>query len=274
MIDSSRSSSSHRFVGDGSNSTHHIIHTTMAIANHPGRRPVVSSADEGVNRSIVTKARTHPQEGHPAISSDKQKSVLTKAQSCDDIIRNRLLFKLGIYNPNFTNAHHKIRLGTTRTINIKDNTGSYRQHHQLLQLESQETKIPDPEGDDEMSSSSWLDHESSYLIPLKLEHDQITTLTPPPSSLLGLWNLQQQFIGDSHTNPLSSSSNQRPIYVHFNLSVKVIPIPSRSYDHRTRHDQLLLSKKKSSSSRRSHYDKVPMRSGIGLLLEEAGMNNI
>jgi hypothetical protein len=248
----------------------------IIIANHPGRRPVVSSADEGVNRSIVTKARTHPQEGHPEISSDKQKSVLTKAQSCDDIIRNRLLFKLGIYNPNFTNVHHKIRLGTTRTINIKDNTGSSRQHHQLLQLESQGTKIPDPEGDDEMSSSSWLDHESSYLIPLKLERDQITTLTPPPSSLLGLWNLQQQLNGDSHTNPLSSSSNQRPVYVHFNLSVKVIPIPSRSYDHRTRHDQLLFSctKKKSSSSRRSHYDKVPMRSGIGLLLEEAGMNNI
>ena len=206
----------------------------ITSANPPGRCPVVSSAD---------------------------KSIVTKSQSCDDIIRNRLLFKLGIYNPNFTNVHHKIRLGTTRTINIKDNTGSSRQHHQLLQLESQVTKIPDPEGDDEMSSSSWLDHESSYLIPLKLERDQITTLTPPPSSLLGLWNLQQQ-------------SNQRPVYVHFNLSVKVIPIPSRSYDHRTRHDQLLFFKKKSSSSRRSHYDKVPMRSGIGLLLEEAGMNNI
>jgi hypothetical protein len=224
-----------------------------------------------------------PPGGHPAASSaaDEHESIVIKSQSCDDVIRNRLLFKLGIYNPNFTNAsiQHKIRLAT-----IKDNTcSSTSRRHQQLQLESQEDKIPDPE-DVVMSSSSWFDeHESSYLVPLKLGRDFRST-PPPPSSLLGLWSIQQQQQQQQQHSSFSSPNelhaddddhHQRPVYVHFNSSVTVIPIPSRSYDHIAHHDQLYSCTKKKSSCRRSHYDKAPaMRSGIGLLLEEAGMNNI
>jgi hypothetical protein len=230
----------------------HRVHSTMAIiiiASPPGSHPAASSADE-------------------------HESIAIKSQSCDDVIRNRLLFKLGIYNPNITNAsiQHKIRLATS-----KDNTcSSTSRRHQLLQLESQEdTKIPDPE-DVVMSDEL----ESSYLIPLKLGRDLRPT-PPPPSSLLGLWSLhQQQHSSFSSPNELHADDgahHQRPVYVHFNSSVTVIPIPSRSYDHIAHHDQLYsCNTKKKPSCRRSLYDKAPAmrRSGIGLLLEEAGMNNI
>ena len=212
---------------------------------------------------------THPPD-LPAVSSYEQSSVDTKAQSGDDIIRNRLLFKLGIYTPNFTNAsiHRKIRLATRTS---KDNTGSLRR------------VAVDPE--DVMSSSSWFDeHEASYLIQLKLGRDHIMIpSTSPPSSLLGLWSLQQKHQHSSFSSPNElhadddGAHHQRPVYVHFNSSVTVIPIPSRSYDHIAHHDQLYSnSTKKKSSCRGSLYDKAPAmrRSGIGLLLEEAGMNNI
>jgi hypothetical protein len=256
MIDGMKLKSSHRDVGDVSKSINKkfgsiaFIHSTMAVI------------------IIAT-----PPCGHPAASSaDEHESIVIKSQSCDDVIRNRLLFKLGIYNPNITNAsiQHKIRLAT-----IKDNTCSTRRHQQL-QLESQEdTKMPDPE-DVVMSD----EHESSYLIPLKLGRDLRST-PPPPSSLLGLWSLQQQQQHSSFSSPNElhaddDAHHQRPVCVHFNSSVTVIPIPSRSYDHIAHHDQLYSCPKKKSSCRRSLYDKAPAmrRSGIGLLLEEAGMNNI
>jgi len=240
---------------------------TITSANPPGRCPVVSSAD---------------------------KSIVTKSQSSDDIIRNRLLFKLGIYNPNFTNAsiHHKIRLVTTRTINIKDSTQSSRQH-QMMQLKSREKMIPDQ---DVVMSSSWFERESSYLIPLKLERDYMIPSTSPPSSLLGLWSLKQQHPSFTSPNELHAGAHhhQRPVYVHFNSLVTVIPIPSRSYNHRR--DQLRSCTKTKSSSRptnayvchikstKSEHDlqqlvvdinikeAVPQpRGGISIMLEEAGM---
>jgi hypothetical protein len=231
---------------------------------------------------------THPP-GHPAVSSYEQNSVATKAHSCDDNIRNRLLFKLGIYNPNFTKAsiHHKIRLATRTS---KDNTGSLR-------------RVTDPE-DVVMSSSSWFDeHESSYLIPLKLGRDHIMIpSTSPPSSLLGLWSLQQKQQHSSFSSPNElhaddDAHHQRPVYVHFNSSVTVIPIPSRSYDHIAHHDQLYSNSTKtteSSTPTNTHVCHIkptkserdlkhlvvdisteevvpPPRSGIAIMLEEAGM---
>lgn len=139
--------------------------------------------------------------------------------------------------------HHKICLAS-RT--IKDNTCSFRQDQQL-QLESQENKVPDPE--DVVMISSWLEHESSYLIPLKLESDHIMIpSTSPPSSLLGLWSIQQQQNFSSHHELHAVAYHHpRPVYVHFNSSVTVIPIPSRSYDHRTR-DQLCSNCTKTTES--------------------------
>lgn len=215
-------------------------------------------------------------------SANKHESIVTKSQSCDDTIRNRLLFKLGIYNPNFTNAsiHHKICLATRTS---KDNTGSL-------------TRVTaDPE--DVVMSSSWFEHESSYFIPLKLGRD--LRLTPPPSSLLGLWSIQQQQHSSfSSPNELLAevAHHQRPVYVHFNSSVTVIPIPSRYYDHRTR-DQLYFNSTETTESStptnthvchfkptKSKHDlnhlvvdisteeAVPQpRSGIAIILEEAGM---
>ena len=251
----------------------HRVHSTMAIiiiASPPGSHPAASSADE-------------------------HESIAIKSQSCDDVIRNRLLFKLGIYNPNITNAsiQHKIRLAT-----IKDNTcSSTSRRHQLLQLESQEdTKMPDPE-DVVMSD----EHESSYLIPLKLGRDLRST-PPPPSSLLGLWSLQQQQQHSSFSSPNElhaddDAHHQRPVYVHFNSSVTVIPIPSRSYDHIAHHDQLYFNSTEtteSSTPTNTHVCHIkptkserdlkhldvdisteevvpPPRSGIAIMLEEAGM---
>jgi hypothetical protein len=231
---------------------------------------------------------THPPD-LPAVSSYEQSSVDTKAQSGDDIIRNRLLFKLGIYTPNFTNAsiHRKIRLATRTS---KDNTGSLRR------------VAVDPE--DVMSSSSWFDeHEASYLIPLKLGRDHIMIpSTSPPSSLLGLWSLQQKHQHSSFSSPNElhaddGAHHQRPVYVHFNSSVTVIPIPSRSYDHNAQHDQLYSNSTEtteSSTPTNTHVCHIkptksvrdlkhlvvdisteevvpPPRSGIAIMLEEAGM---
>ena len=227
---------------------------------------------------------THPPGGHPAVSSYEQNSVVTKAQSCDDIIRNRLLFKLGIFNPNFTNAsiHDKIRLATRTS---KDNTGSLR-------------RVPE-----DVMSSSWFKNESSYLIPLKLGRDHIMIpSTSPPSSLLGLWSLQQKHQHSSFSSPNElhaddGAHHQRPVYVHFNSSVTVIPIPSRSYDHIAHHDQLYFNSTEtteSSTPTNTHVCHIkptksvrdlkhlvvdisteevvpPPRSGIAIMLEEAGM---
>jgi hypothetical protein len=223
---------------------------------------------------------THPPD-LPAVSSYEQNSVVTKAQSCDDIIRNRLLFKLGIFNPNFTNAsiHDKIRLATRTS---KDNTGSLR-------------RVPE-----DVMSSSWFKNESSYLIPLKLGRDHIMIpSTSPPSSMLGLWSLQQKQQHSSFSSPNKlhaddAAHHQRPVYVHFNSSVTVIPIPSRSYDHNAQHDQLYSKTTESSTPTNTHVCHIkptkserdlkhldvdisteevvpPPRSGIAIMLEEAGM---
>ena len=124
-------------------------------------------------------------------------SVATRSPSSADMIRSRLLFKLGIYDPNFTNAsiRQKIQRETCFARTIKDAT------------------MP-------MSDKSLLSSSSS----LPGEIDSVY-ISDPPS--------QVSRIHGFATN--RQSGPKRPVNIRFDPLVTVRSIPShRSYDSRMR----------------------------------------
>jgi hypothetical protein len=169
-------------------------------------------------------------------------SVTHKSSSSADVIRNRLLFRLGIYDPAFTSAsiHHKIQREILPVMTNEDLTstpakmqpwpllrGADREQPQTRQARSSphtegRQPVPSTKSDDDMHlqhvlSMSDLSTFSSF-----------TSLTDengsdPPCD-------RNQDIASSGT-----TNERRLVRVRFDSSVTVIPIPShRSYDHRTR----------------------------------------
>jgi len=124
-------------------------------------------------------------------------SVATRSPSSADMIRSRLLFKLGIYDPNFTNAsiRQKIQRETCFARTIKDTT------------------MP-------MSDKTLLS--SSYSLPGEIDSVYISD---PPSQVSRIHGFA----------PNRQSGRKRPVNIRFDPLVTVRSIPShRSYDSRMR----------------------------------------
>ncbi|KAL9179292.1 hypothetical protein ACHAXT_008582 [Thalassiosira profunda] len=124
-----------------------------------------------------------------------------------DAIRSRFLFRLGIYEPNFTNAsiHDKIRDASRK-----------RQARPDLPQESQGLPAP-------------------YLEPLKLDRDSPGGdipgyLVSNPPSLVSLSD-----VSSASETDVQAPKPRRPRRVSLDPSVKVVPIPShRSYSPQVR----------------------------------------
>ena len=193
---------------------------------------------------------------HSLVSSNVP-SVATRSSLSADMIRSRLLFKLGIYDPNFINAsiYHKIQRESCFARTIKVTTAR-------TQNELPRPKQPLPplwgvsreESKDQDKRSS--SHEARYLIPLAYEQESTHAdikhrlhFMPmrDKSSLSSSSSLPGEIDGGYISDPPSQvgrvhgiapkwqSGPKRPVYIRFDPLVTVVPIPShRSYDRRMR----------------------------------------
>jgi len=184
-------------------------------------------------------------------------SVATRSSSSADMIRGRLLFKLGIYDPNFTNAsiYQKIQREACFARTIKDTTTR-------TQNELSRPKQPLPpmcsvsreESKDQDKRCS--SHEARYLVPLVSEQESThadikyrlhlmpmsdKSLLSSSSSLPG--EIDGGCISDPPSQvsrihgiaPNRQSGPKRPVNIRFDPLVTVRPIPShRSFDRRMR----------------------------------------
>mmetsp|Transcript_17202 Transcript_17202/g.36280 ORF Transcript_17202/g.36280 Transcript_17202/m.36280 type:complete len:230 (+) Transcript_17202:348-1037(+) len=149
-----------------------------------------------------------------------------------DMIRCRLLNKLGIYDSNFTNAsiHHKIR-------SERSKRKSQRRQQKQPRLSRMPSSLEEPR-----DSKSLVRTESArYFVPLKLKDDSCISPNFPNLSNLSLESPSHN-LGDCSPGPASRSNSRRvSLSVKFDSSVTVVPIPShRSYSPRI-HTHLFIS---------------------------------
>ncbi|KAL3821994.1 hypothetical protein ACHAXA_002980 [Cyclostephanos tholiformis] len=223
---------------------------------------------------------------HPlSTSSDIVPAVAFRSSSSSaDTIRNRLLFKLGIYDPAFTSAsiRHKIQREIRSAMNNKFLPDPKQQPSLSLPGEGQELPqdrqmrsilYDEAHNPDLLTNSddvSLTNSDDYHYLPHLLSTSDLSSL-PSYSSLTGeiASDPPRRIQGIASKG---KTNKKRPICVRFDPSVTVIPIPSyRSYDHRTR-AQMYATKDEVSfdiirNTREFVYEGWDWRN----VIEEAGM---
>lgn len=159
-----------------------------------------------------------------------------------DMIRSRLLYKLGIYDSNFTNAsiYHKMRCERSKK--------KSQQQRQQKKQTRRPLSSSQEESQDTRSGST------QYFVPLKLREDLQEGDHTRPHHISSNLSSSLSFSEDdgSHSElPASmneSKSRQPSVVVQFDPSVAILPIPShRSYSQRMR-DQLYIPQEELASA--------------------------
>ncbi|KAL3821992.1 hypothetical protein ACHAXA_002978 [Cyclostephanos tholiformis] len=210
-------------------------------------------------------------------SSDIVPAVAFRSSSSSaDIIRNRLLFKLGIYDPAFTSAsiRHKIQRDIRSAMNNKFLPGPKQQPCLPLRGEGQE--LPQ-----DRQMRSILYDEAHHPVSLTISGDYHHLPHLLSTSDLSSLSSYSSLTGESAFDPprrnqgiasKGMTNKRRPVCIRFDPSVTIIPIPShRSYDHRTR-AQMYATKDEISfdvvrNTREFVYEGWDWRN----VIEEAGM---
>lgn len=200
-----------------------------------------------------------PTRPSPSLSSRVSRGAITRRSSAD-VIRSRLLFKLGIYDPNFTNAstHHKIRCETFAGDNKEIHQEQQPSLRRLSASSSSSSSQEEPSQDQDKNMHGLA--AGTYLVPLKFAQDLQGSDGHSPHLISSNPSSTSSFSegGDGYDalEPPASINDKGCIpkskksffTIQFDPSVTVIPVPSHRSHLPQDHAMLYTPREEMASS--------------------------
>ena len=191
---------------------------------------------------------------------------VSSRRSSADAIRSRLLFKLGIYDPNFTNASidYKIRCesfatsssassgASTRSKDTADTSAAMevipQQQPRRISVRTSTSSLSSQEEDEPQDDGNGHESSAPYFIPLKFDEDpQVGNGPHLISSNTSSSSVSNDGFNSEPPMSIGKSSRARA-FIQFDPTVTVIPVPSHRSLSPRMHAQLYTPKEEMSSN--------------------------